>query len=132
MSGWRAIPLLSRCLAGAFGFLLLTAPALAAPPATAHPAGTVAGLPEDKALALGERMYRQGLLPSGEPMPSVVNNDVPVAGTAFSCSSCHPPTFSCSSYDPPPTFNCSICRPLNFSCSSCERKQCLAVNQILL
>ena len=89
MSGWRAIPLLSRCLAGAFGFLLLTAPALAAPPATAHPAGTVAGLPEDKALALGERMYRQGLLPSGEPMPSVVNNDVPVAGTAFSCSSCH-------------------------------------------
>ncbi len=89
MSGWRAIPLLSRCLAGAFGFLLLTAPALAAPPATAHPAGTVAGLPEDKALALGERMYRLGILPSGESMPSVVNGDVPVEGTAFSCSSCH-------------------------------------------
>ena len=89
MSGWRAIPLLSRCLAGAFGFLLLAAPAVAAPPGKPKPAGTVAGLPEDKALALGERMYRQGLLPSGEPMPSVVNNDVPVAGTAFSCSSCH-------------------------------------------
>jgi hypothetical protein len=89
MSGWRAVPLLSRALAGALGLLLLAAPAVAAPPGKPKPAGTVAGLPVDNALALGERMYRLGLLPSGEPMSSVVNGDVPVAGTAFSCSSCH-------------------------------------------
>ena len=89
MSGWRSIPFLSRLLAGACGLLLLAAPAVAAPPAKPKAPGTVAGLPADKALALGERMYRLGILPSGESMPSVVNGDVPVEGTAFSCSSCH-------------------------------------------
>ena len=76
-----------RALVGAVGFLLLVAPAAAAPKDKAPK--TVAGLPADKALALGERMYRQGILPSGDPMSSVVNGDVPVSGTAFSCLSCH-------------------------------------------
>jgi hypothetical protein len=49
----------------------------------------VAGLPEEKALALGEQMYRKGILPNGEPMQAVVSSDVPVAGTSFSCISCH-------------------------------------------
>jgi hypothetical protein len=89
MSGRRSIPRLSRLLAGAFGFLLLASPAAAAPPGKPKPAGTVAGLPPEKALALGERMYRLGVLPSGESVSSVVNGDVPVEGTAFSCSSCH-------------------------------------------
>jgi len=45
-------------------------------------------LPASEMLRLGERMYREGILPSGEKMQAFVNDDVPVGG-AFTCVSCH-------------------------------------------
>ena len=49
----------------------------------------MAGLSPDRALALGERMYRQGLLPSGSPLRTQVSEQGPVPGSAFTCLSCH-------------------------------------------
>lgn len=46
-----------------------------------------AGIQEQ--LRLGEQLYRDGILPSGEPMMAFVKGDLPVSGTAFSCVSCH-------------------------------------------
>jgi len=48
-----------------------------------------AARPDAGRLALGERIYRKGILPSGEPMQAVVKGDVPVSGTAFACQNCH-------------------------------------------
>jgi hypothetical protein len=46
-------------------------------------------LPADEIQRLGEKMYRDGVLPNGEPMKAFVSGDVPVDGTAFTCVSCH-------------------------------------------
>lgn len=55
--------------------------------------GTVIGdatpVASDEMLLLGERMYRQGILPNGEPIQSMVSADVPVDGRMFTCVNCH-------------------------------------------
>ncbi|MBK5274286.1 MAG: amino acid ABC transporter substrate-binding protein [Desulfuromonadales bacterium] len=40
-------------------------------------------------MSLGERMYREGILPSGKVMAAYIRDDVAVDSSAFSCSSCH-------------------------------------------
>lgn len=55
---------------------------------------SIAATPGDQSvskqdLLLGERMYRDGILPSGEPIQSYVMGDIPAPGNAFSCVSCH-------------------------------------------
>lgn len=55
----------------------------------AEPQATIGGVTADQALKLGERMYREGLLPSGQPMMATVKGDVRVEGTTFTCVSCH-------------------------------------------
>ncbi|MDA8083769.1 MAG: ABC transporter substrate-binding protein [Nitrospiraceae bacterium] len=42
----------------------------------------------EEMLRLGERMYREGILPSGEKMQAFLSGDVPVSGE-FACGSCH-------------------------------------------
>jgi len=43
----------------------------------------------DEVQQLGQRMYREGILPSGEAMQSVIKGDIVVQGTTFTCVSCH-------------------------------------------
>ncbi len=59
-----------------------------------YAAGSASPLPtsdpeQAERLRLGERMYRDGLLPSGASMPAFIRGDVEVDSSAFSCSSCH-------------------------------------------
>lgn len=46
-------------------------------------------LPSKDSLTLGEKMYREGILPSGKPMQANIKADSDVPGTTFTCVSCH-------------------------------------------
>jgi hypothetical protein len=48
-----------------------------------------APLSPEESRRLGEKIYREGILPSGEPMQALVREDLPTPGTLFSCVSCH-------------------------------------------
>jgi hypothetical protein len=47
------------------------------------------GLSPEEALQLGQRMYREGVLPSGGPMQVSLKDDLSVPGTVYACASCH-------------------------------------------
>jgi ABC-type branched-subunit amino acid transport system substrate-binding protein len=71
-------------------------------------------LSHQEEMRLGEKMYRDGILPSGEPMQAVIKKDIIVPATSFTCVSCHlrsgmgsveggvntPPTNGASLYKP--------------------------------
>ncbi|MCK7493068.1 MAG: hypothetical protein MZW92_17440 [Comamonadaceae bacterium] len=48
-----------------------------------------ADLTNAEIMRLGERMYRDGILPSGKVMVGFIRGDVEVDSSAFSCSNCH-------------------------------------------
>jgi ABC-type branched-subunit amino acid transport system substrate-binding protein len=81
---WPVIITVSAALAGALVlFVTSLLPAFGQSPS---PASTLS--PEDLQ-RLGQRMYREGILPSGETMQSVIKGEIVVLGTSFSCVSCH-------------------------------------------
>jgi len=74
-------------LSSPMGTLLLALFALQITAGTVRATGLPAGGAD--ALRLGERIYREGILPSGEPVRAIVQGDIPVDGRAFTCVSCH-------------------------------------------
>lgn len=68
--------------------LLVTLQVFCSPGFAAEPT-LPAGMDSGEVVRLGERMYRNGLLPDGSPMKGYVKGDIPVDSTIFSCENCH-------------------------------------------
>lgn len=81
LSEWRSV-FAPGC---AFAMLLLSMPVYSA----AEPGPSLKGLSHHEIMRLGEDMYRKGVLPSGETMQALVEGDILVEGTMFTCVSCH-------------------------------------------
>ena len=69
--------------------VLLLLVLVGSPVAAADSQATVAGLPAEEALRLGEAMYLKGVLPSGKPMKAMVQGDIELTGGMSTCSNCH-------------------------------------------
>lgn len=74
------------------GALLLSLTLIESPARAAAGRETVAGLPAAEAFRLGEIMYQKGLLPSGKPMPALVQGGIEMDGTMSNCANCHLPS----------------------------------------
>jgi hypothetical protein len=85
-----------------------------------------AAIPKQAALRLGERIYRAGILPSGEPVKAVVKGDIEVEGPMMSCESCHMRSglgsFEGGVYSPP-TNGPALFQPLKFIFKGFENPQ---------
>jgi ABC-type branched-subunit amino acid transport system substrate-binding protein len=65
----------------ALSLLLVSTSSFAAPP-------SLSAAPQET-LRLGERVYREGVLPSGEPLQASLKGGHSAPGTTFACVSCH-------------------------------------------
>jgi ABC-type branched-subunit amino acid transport system substrate-binding protein len=87
----------------------------------AHPT-----MSEEDIRRYGERIYREGILPSGEPVHAIVKGDIEVEGSMFSCQSCHMRggigSFEGGIYTPP-TNGSSLFNPLKFTYKGIVQEQ---------